>query len=293
MRQTRPVDEIIVVDNASIDGTWEMIERRFTPGVTYERLAENLGGAAGFDKGMRLAHRNGHDWIWCLDSDALPNKSALEDLLRAARAVPGEVAAVTCLFRNPATGKLYSGAGSHQRLSRGENASLPVKEGRVGQVDLAALICLLVRANAAERAGFLRRDLFIDLDDYFFSKELGALGKIIQVGGVVVDHCQRPTPLRERRGRRRLAAESFWRTYYATRNRLLYQKKYHGLWPMAARLAWRYCRALAGILMFDDYKRYRARLLTLSYLDGIRGRAGKRVDPQELQLWRRKQSAVL
>lgn len=293
MRQTRPVDEIIVVDNASTDGTWEMIERRFSAGVSYVRLAENLGGAAGFDRGMRLAHQRGHDWIWCLDSDALPNESALDDLLRAARAVPGEVAAVTCLFRNPGTGKLYSGAGSHHRLSRGENALLPVKEETVRRVDLAALICLLVRADAAARVGFLRRDLFIDLDDYFFSKELGALGTIIQVGSVVVDHCQRPRPCRERWGRRRLAAESFWRTYYATRNRLLYQKKYRGLWPMAARLAWRYFRSLAGILMFDDYKRYRLRLLTLSYLDGILGRTGKRIDPQELQPRRRKQSAVL
>lgn len=66
LNQTRPLDEIIVVDNASTDGTDQMIPEEF-PQITHVRLPENIGGAGGFHEGMKLAYEKGHDWIWVMD----------------------------------------------------------------------------------------------------------------------------------------------------------------------------------------------------------------------------------
>lgn len=83
LSQTRPLDEIAVVDNASTDGTEASISEQFGGKITYIRLPENSGSAGGFREGMKLAHQRGHDWIWCMDNDAVPLKDALEKLLEA------------------------------------------------------------------------------------------------------------------------------------------------------------------------------------------------------------------
>jgi len=45
LRQTRPLQEIVVVDNGSTDGTSRMLAERY-PQVTVLRMAENLGQPA-------------------------------------------------------------------------------------------------------------------------------------------------------------------------------------------------------------------------------------------------------
>lgn len=82
LSQTRPPDEIIVIDNASTDGTDQMFPQEF-PQVTYVRLKENIGGAGGFHEGMKLAYEKGHDWIWVMDDDAIPMHDALQSLISA------------------------------------------------------------------------------------------------------------------------------------------------------------------------------------------------------------------
>ena len=279
-RQTRPVAEIIVVDNASTDGTREMTQEKFAGSLTYVQLSENLGGAGGFDKGMRLAYEHGHEWIWCLDSDALPSETTLEELLWAERYSEMPIVAKTCVFRDPATKQLYS-MGVLRRFSPWREASFarPVWEGKTVSVEIATLCCLLVRADAARQAGFIKAGLFIYFDDAFFSKELKAQGEIIQVGTVVVAHPKAGGRYTLRWGSGRFAVRDYWKTYYFTRNFILFEKYYYNLWGALARSAYFCLRKLGGILLLDDHKLYRMGMLTRAACDGLLGRMGKRVEP--------------
>ncbi len=78
--QTRVPDHILVVDNASTDGTYEMLKMEF-PEAEVLRLPENQGGAGGFHEGMRRAYELGFDWLWLMDDDGLPVANTLEKLL--------------------------------------------------------------------------------------------------------------------------------------------------------------------------------------------------------------------
>ena len=77
-RQTRPPDAIVLVDNASTDGT---LDRNFAEGVTVIRNAANLGSSGAVGVGFSYALQQNFDWVWVLDADSVPEPDALENLL--------------------------------------------------------------------------------------------------------------------------------------------------------------------------------------------------------------------
>ncbi|MBA2262975.1 MAG: glycosyltransferase, partial [Solirubrobacterales bacterium] len=77
---------IVVVDNASTDGTPELLRERGLldrDAVRLLRLAENRGGAGGFAAAVEATRAQDCDWIWLMDDDSEPVPDALERLLGA------------------------------------------------------------------------------------------------------------------------------------------------------------------------------------------------------------------
>lgn len=90
----RPVDELVVVDNASTDGTGQMVRERF-PEAHLLALEANVGGAGGFHHGLSWAYARGHEWMWVMDDDTFVERDTLGALLAgAARAPAGRPARV-------------------------------------------------------------------------------------------------------------------------------------------------------------------------------------------------------
>src|SRR5271170_672939 len=110
VRQTRPVDEILLVDNASTDGTLEQPAVRHTTVLPHR---ENQGTSGAIHSGFCYALEHGYDWIWVLDADSLPEPDALEKLLDLYAGWPRSGSGVTgflaCLHYNVADGVLAHG----------------------------------------------------------------------------------------------------------------------------------------------------------------------------------------
>lgn len=287
--QTSPVDEVIVVDNVSTDATREMIAERFGKRVMYVRLAENRGGAGGFNVGMKMACERGHKWLWCLDSDAIPLPSTLEREMEAAHARNRKVVAVTCMQHDPRTGHSRPSADG---LPQGVILISGSRTTEALPVDCAFLTCLLVNAEAAREVGFLREDLFIYGDDIMFSHALKKVGEVLLAQAAVVLH-PHPTAVRETRsGFERCRVDEYWRVYYRVRNGYYIDKDCLNRCRAISRFTATYLRAVMMVLAVDTHKFYRFQLLTRAYIDGLLGKGGKRVNPNDRQDKLRTRSAA-
>lgn len=70
--------DVLVVDNASTDGTAEHVQNIQDSRVYYRNTGANLGGAGGFHFGLQWAVQAGYDYVWIMDDDCLPNEDALK-----------------------------------------------------------------------------------------------------------------------------------------------------------------------------------------------------------------------
>lgn len=78
LRDIPELDEVLVVDNASTDGTGGWLADQPVPSRT---LATNSGGAGGFHDGLAWAVERGADLVWLMDDDGLPDADCLARLL--------------------------------------------------------------------------------------------------------------------------------------------------------------------------------------------------------------------
>jgi N-acetylglucosaminyl-diphospho-decaprenol L-rhamnosyltransferase len=91
--------EVIVVDNASTDGSADMVRAQF-PAAKLIELPENRA-IAGFNAGASAARA---EFVLILDDDSYPQESAIEAALAHARSEPG-CGGVMLHRRHPATGR--------------------------------------------------------------------------------------------------------------------------------------------------------------------------------------------
>jgi len=73
--------DIVVIDNASTDGTESHLKENF-PEVTVIRNRENTGGSGGFNTGLSYAfEKEKYKYYWLLDNDVVVSKDSLRILV--------------------------------------------------------------------------------------------------------------------------------------------------------------------------------------------------------------------
>jgi len=74
--QSRLPDQIVIIDNASTDGTKDMLRLRGVGVITQE----NVGSAGGWRRSIQYAFDEGFDAVWLMDDDGFPHEHALAAL---------------------------------------------------------------------------------------------------------------------------------------------------------------------------------------------------------------------
>lgn len=180
--QTRPAERIVVVDNASTDGTRAWLDTQ--SGVDLLPLEENVGGAGGFHAGLRAATQAGAEWVWLMDDDTIPRPDALAALL-AADAPEAILRASVAVWRD---GRLHPmNAPGFERDHVGSLVDGAAR--RVLPLRTATFVSLLVHRSAVERFGLPHAHFFIWSDDLEYTARVTrGGGRAVLVPGSVVEH---------------------------------------------------------------------------------------------------------
>ncbi|WP_143237647.1 glycosyltransferase [Boudabousia liubingyangii] len=170
--QSSPLTAVIVVDNASTDGTGKVVDTH--PVVTDPvHLAQNTGGAGGFAAGIAYAqtHYPQAEWVWIMDDDTVPEPTALAELLKAESAYPGKPALLAS--------KAVWHDGSEHPMNRprprvGLAGKLRVHAQQAGAIPVrsASFVSILVRKSEISRIGLPRAAYFLWNDDFEFTARL-------------------------------------------------------------------------------------------------------------------------
>lgn len=186
--QTYPVEQIIIVDNASSDGTKKYIESisMGKKNILYHRLLKNTGGAGGFNFGMKKAFSYGPDFIWLIDDDTYSDKKALEALIKVAEKYPGS------FYCSYVTGKDGLPMNLPDIDSRGGENGYPTWNQylaeRIIKVRACTFVSVIIPLKEIKRAGFPIREMFIWGDDGEYTHRLSSIMNGYLVGDSIVEH---------------------------------------------------------------------------------------------------------
>ncbi|MCO7274294.1 glycosyltransferase family 2 protein [Cellulosimicrobium cellulans] len=209
--QTRRLDAVVVVDNASHDDS-AVVAAEHPVGAEVLELPRNTGGAGGFAVGMAHAvEALDADLVWLMDDDTIPTPTALAELLAAREAYPGPVALLGSRVvwhdgrDHPMnTPRRRPGASAEQIARARESGALPVRS--------SSFVSMLVDARAVRHHGLPVADYFIWNDDFEYSARLLRRGTGLHVPASVVEHRTKKFGATD--------ADPGERFYYEVRNKL-------------------------------------------------------------------------
>jgi len=244
--QTRPFDEVIVVDNGSTDDSVSVAERS---GARIVRLERNLGFAAAVNRGIQASsiEPTGADWIAILNNDVALSPGWLATLLAAAEKEDAWFATgKTLLAGDPAridgTFDAVSRGACAYRCGSGKADGPAWNQPR--RIRMAPMTAALFRSRLFEEIGALDEGFESYLEDVDF----GIRCAIHDRWGVYV-----PTAIAYHQGSSTWGQWNKYSVRLISRNQLLLTAKYfRGLsrWPIVAgQLLWGFvalCHGCAG-----------------------------------------------
>jgi GT2 family glycosyltransferase len=218
-RSAYPALEVLVIDNASPDGSGERLARRF-PHHRFLQTGENLGYTGGNNRGIEMVLPLRYDYLLILNNDTEISPDAVERLVEAAESGERVGAVAPKILYHAEPDRVWFGGG-HLSLARalGYHRHEGVRDGDDGatgveEVSFLTGCCLLVPVPVLREVGSFAEDYFAYVEDVEFCHRLRSAGYrlLYQPEARILHHSptgdHQPTPgqivLRDR-NRRRLA----------------------------------------------------------------------------------------
>lgn len=218
--------KIILLDNASIDGTVDAV-RSFLPEVQIIELHHNLGYAGNNNVGIQAAMEQGADWVFILNEDTILSPDCISNLVSVGESDTTIGIIGPMVYHHDEPGVIQSAGGRMDKYFRewhlGEGEQDHGQFQQPHSVEWISGCGIMVRYPVIEQVGTIDERFFYYVEEFEWCVRAKKAGwQIFHVPqaklwhkGVQRDYQPKPSV-----------------TYYATRNRLLLLSK-HRATPMA------------------------------------------------------------
>ncbi len=271
--QSRAPDEVLVINNASTDGTLQMLASRPVSVISQP----NVGSAGGWHRAIAYALERGFDAVWLMDDDGYPDCAALGQLEEV---LTGDVVCASSVVvheddpdRFVFPFSLLNAGGNPVLLARRRKVRTVTELKTIspeGRYPFAHLFNgALISTRAIRDIGNVERRYFMFGDEVDYLLRLSRIGKVLSITDAIHRH---PDV-----SRRALTSMKF---YYYIKNTIIINHRYLDLALLRDALTvgvalWRVARrngvtsALAYVAGSDTACLYRA------IIRGARGQLGK------------------
>ncbi|MBO4845617.1 MAG: glycosyltransferase family 2 protein [Lachnospiraceae bacterium] len=260
-KQTFDAFDILLIDNHSTDGTREAVEKYLVdPRMIYKDTGSNLGGAGGFQFGIKEAADRKYDYIWTMDDDCMPEPDALQKLIDANNELhdPGYLSSVV-LWTD---GKLCQTNIHRSSLTK----KIAVLTEKYTEAVLGSFVSLWVPMSVVKEVGLPIKEFFIWGDDWEFTRRISRQYKCYVVSDSKVVHKTKSNTGVN------IATDSedrIERYRYAYRNEM-YLFKREGIKGISYIFARTLIHVFRVLLFAKSKKMYRIKLIIGSTIQGIR-----------------------
>lgn len=185
--QTHPLDEVVVIDNASTDNSPD-VARAHSVTTEVITMPTNLGGAGGFAAGIaRAIVTHSATYVWIMDDDTVPTPTALEKLLETRDNYPGQPALLAS--------KAVWTDGREHPMNRPRKRPLlcprlTAQAEEIGCIPIrtASFVSILIDARAILESGLPTAAYFLWNDDFEYTSRLLRNRVGLYVPASIVEH---------------------------------------------------------------------------------------------------------
>lgn len=208
---------VLLVDNGSENQDGKVLAAEFSE-VELLSLDKNYGFAGGCNRGLAFAMARGADFIWLLNNDASAEPRSIELLVTAAKANQKAAALGVIVIEGDSSKAEEAGIGEIN--FKRAKTFLRRTAGKASTLSCQWLSGsnLLLRAEALRQVGLFDERYFLYFEDVDLCHRLVMAGYecLLVPGSTIVHEGNASTP----------GGLSLWRSYYHTRNRLLFFMQY-------------------------------------------------------------------
>lgn len=282
LQQTKKVDSLFIIDNASSDGTFEYLKTKGiiqkyskydkniykfkininnnSIPVYYLKLNENIGSAGGFYEGLKFAFKYNFDWYWIMDDDVMPIPYTLEELLKYK-----EIS--KCIH------PIHIYADGSEFIEHIKARKRKSENKKYFSVDACTFEGALIHKDIIKYAGFPDKDFFIVHDDKEFGLRVRKFTEIIYVEDA---HLVKLIKIKLIKiGYKYSEIFPYWKIYYQIRNLFIIKQKHPDdsfsyLW-----MFYFIVKRFVVLLLFGPYRLKSIKNMIYGIFDGLTGKIGK------------------